>query len=193
MVEMNAVVENEVVENEVAETTAETTSTKRDPLAKFNELSEDRQEVVNGIVAQVLEQVGGADNIDLPLLLGVLDRLNAEKKTAKEADKAKEKERKAAQKEIAEANAENIKDKVKVNDTIDYFMSTAKVTILGAKVQKVTEKSVRIEITADSPVLYKGKAMKAGDVSGLKLGWKSVGFAKISKINDMTIADYLAA
>lgn len=186
--------ESQVTEETVAETPAEEkTTTKRDPLAKYNELTADRQATVDSIVAEVIGKIGGADDIDLPMLLGILDKLNAEKKTAKEADKAKEKERKAAAKEIAEANGEIIKDKVQVGDTIDYFMSTSKVTILQAKVLKVTEKSARIEVTADSLVLFKGKEMKAGDVSGLKLGMKSVAFAKISNLSRNGQAVELAA
>lgn len=186
--------ESQVTEETVAETPAEEkTTTKRDPLAKYNELTADRQATVDSIVAEVIGKIGGADDIDLPMLLGILDKLNAEKKTAKEADKAKEKERKAAAKEIAEANGEIIKDKVQVGDTIDYFMSTSKVTILQAKVVKVTEKSARIEVTADSLVLFKGKEMKAGDVSGLKLGMKSVAFAKISNLSRNGQAVELAA
>lgn len=194
----NEVVENEVVETVVNETTEaeapETeTGTKRDPLAKYNELSEDRQEIVNGIVDTVLDSIGGADNIDLALLLGVLDKLNAEKKTARELAKAKEKEQKALAKEEAASNGEKIKAKIKEGDSIDTYMSTAKVTILDAKVLKVTEKSVRIDVTKDTKVLYKGKETTAGEVSGLKLGKKSVAFAKITKVNAQALADYLAA
>lgn len=198
----NEVVESQVVESVESQVTEETaaeapakekTTTKRDPLAKYNELTADRQATVDSIVAEVIGKIGGADDIDLPMLLGILDKLNAEKKTAKEADKAKEAERKAAAKEIAEANGEIIKDKVQVGDTIDYFMSTSKVTILQAKVLKVTEKSARIEVTADSLVLFKGKEMKAGDVSGLKLGMKSVAFAKISNLSRNGQAVELAA
>lgn len=186
--------ESQVTEETVAETPAkEKTTTKRDPLAKYKELTADRQATVDSIVAEVIGKIGGADDIDLPMLLGILDKLNAEKKTAKEADKAKEAERKAAAKEIADANGLLVKDKVQVGDTIDYFMSTTKVTILQAKVLKVTEKSARIEVTADSIVLYKGKEMKAGDVSGLRLGMKSVAFTKISNLTRNGQAVELAA
>lgn len=178
MVDMeNEVVVNEVAENEVAETKA-----TRDPLSKYHELDTEKQSTVESIVSDVLDKLGGVDNIDLPLLLGVLDRLNAEKKTAKEADKQKAKERKEAEKQIKEAQGELLKKTIQINDTIDYYMSTSKVTILQATVVKVTEKSARIEITADSLVLYKGKEMKAGDVSGLKLGFKSAPFAKITNL-----------
>ena len=194
MVEMNDVVEvAQVADVDVAETPVAETTTKRDPLAKYNELSADNQELVDSIVDGVLEQLGGADNINLALLLGVLDKLNAEKKTAREADKAREKERKAIAKENAVTNGEKIKNKIKEGDKIDYFMSTAKVTILQATVIKVTDKSARIDVTADSLVLYKGKEMKAGEVSGLKLGKKSVAFGKISKVNEMTLEEYIAA
>lgn len=193
----NEVAESQVVESVESQVTEETPATeekaKRDPLAKYNELTADRQETVDSIVADVISKIGGADDIDLPMLLGILDKLNAEKKTAKEADKAKEKERKAAAKEVAEANGLLIKDKVQVGDSIDYFMSTSKVTIVQTKVVKVTEKSARIEVTADSIVLYKGQQMKAGDVSGLKLGMKSVAFAKISNLTRNGQAVELAA
>lgn len=197
----NEVVENEVVgtevvaenaENEVVETPAEEKA-KRDPLAKYNELTEDQRVKVDEIVGQVLDQIGGADNIELALLLGVLDKLNAEKKSAREVAKEKEKEAKALAKEQASANGEQIKNRIKENDTIDTYMSTAKVTILGAKVLKVTDKSVRIDVDKDTKVLYKGKEMTAGEVSGLKLGKKSIAFAKITKVNALDLADYLAA
>ena len=200
MVEMNVaqVVDSQVADSQVAEPqvadSAETKeTTKRDPLAKYNELTADRQATVDSIVSDVIGKIGGVDNIDLPMLLGILDKLNAEKKSAKEADKAKEKERKEAAKQVAEAQGELIKDKVQVNDCIDYYMSTAKVTILQAKVVKVTDKSARIEVTKDSLVLYKGKQMKAGDVSGLKLGMKSAAFAKITNLTRGGKAVELAA
>ena len=184
--EMDEVVESQVTESQVAETPAEETpkeSTKRDPLAKYNELSAEKQETVDSIVADVIAKVGG-DDIDLPMLLGVLDKLNAEKKSAREADKQKEKERKAAAKDAQAILGKKIADEklVKEGDALDYYMSTAKVTILQAKVIKVTEKSARIEVTADSLVLFKGKEMKAGDVAGLKLGKKSVPFGKIQNL-----------
>jgi ABC-type lipoprotein release transport system permease subunit len=118
------------------------------------------------------------------MLLGVLDKLNAEKKSAREADKQKEKERKAAAKDAQAILGKKIADEklVKEGDALDYYMSTAKVTILQAKVIKVTEKSARIEVTADSLVLFKGKEMKAGEVAGLKLGKKSVPFGKIQNL-----------
>ena len=173
---------DEVVEATVdtVETTApaEAETKKRDPLAKYNELNADDKAKVDGIVADVIARVGGED-INLSLLLGVLDRLNAEKKTAREAEKTKEKERKEAEKQEAASRGEALKEKVKVGDKIDYYMSTTKVTILQAEVLKVTEKSARIDVTADSLVLYKGNTVKAGTVAGLKLGKKSVPFAKI--------------
>lgn len=171
------------VEATPAETEAVESSTKRDPLAKYKELSAEDQATVDGIVADVIAKVGG-DDINLAMLLGILDKLNAEKKTAREAEKVKEKERKAAAKENQAVLAQKIADEklVKEQDKLDYFMSTTKVTILQATVIKVTDKSARIDVTADSLVLYKGKEMKAGDVAGLKLGKKSVPFGKIQNL-----------
>lgn len=179
---------NAVVESAVTETKKAT----RDPLAKFNELTAEKQDLVNGIVDEVIEKIGGADDIDLALLLGILDKLNAEKKTARENDKQKQKERKLAEKEKAEENGLQVKEKIAVGDEIDYYMSTAKVTILNAKVLKVTEKSVRITVDADTKVLYNGKETTAGEITGLKLGDKSVAFAKIGKVNGLEVAEYLA-
>lgn len=183
---------NAVVESAAVVESTETKKATRDPLAKFNELSAEKQDLVNGIVDEVIEKIGGADDIDLALLLGVLDKLNAEKKTARENDKQKQKERKLAEKEKAEENGLLVKEKIAVGDVIDYYMSTAKVTILNAKVLKVTEKSVRITVDADTKVLYNKKETTAGEITGLKLGDKSVAFGKIGKVNGLELAEYLA-
>jgi len=181
----NEIAESQEVEAQVAETPAEEVkeTVKRDPLAKYKELSEENQATVDEIVADVIAKIGG-DDIDLPMLLGILDKLNAEKKSAREVEKQKEKERKAAAKDAQTILGKKIADEklVKEGDKLDYFMSTTKVTILQATVIKVTDKSARIEVTADSLVLYKGKTIKAGEVAGLKLGKKSVPFGKIQNL-----------
>lgn len=207
MVEMNIlgqVADSEVVDSQIegAEVAVEEsdnvaeekTVAKRDPLAKYNELSTDAQTSVDDIVKDVIAKIGGADNINLSMLLGILDKLNAEKKSAKEADKQNAKERKEAEKEMQKAQGEIIKDKVQVKDTIDYAMATYKCTILQASVIKVTDKSVRIEVTADTKVLYKGNEMTAGNVPGLrdKLGAKSVAFGKIKNLTRDGVAISLA-
>jgi ABC-type lipoprotein release transport system permease subunit len=180
-----------------AETPKETT--KRDPLAKYKELSEENQATVDEIVADVIGKIGGEDNIDLAMLLGILDKLNAEKKTAREVEKQKEKERKAAAKDAQVVLAKKIADEklVKELDKIDYFMSTSKVTILQAEVIKVTDKSARIDVVATSKVLYKGKEMTAQEAimagAGLKLGKKSVAFGKIANLTRNGEAIDLAA
>ena len=197
---MAQVIENEMVVEEVVESQADAQvvetpadepakeTVKRDPLAKYNELSEENQATVDEIVADVIGKIGGEDNIDVSMLLGILDKLNAEKKTAREVEKQKEKERKAAAKDAQVVLAKKIADNklVKELDKIDYFMSTSKVTILQAEVIKVTDKSARIDVTSDSKVLYKGKEMTAKEAimagAGLKLGKKSVAFGKIANL-----------
>lgn len=164
---------------------AKSTATKRDPLAKYKELSADNQTLVDEIVADVIGKIGGADNIDLALLLGVLDKLNAEKKTAREADKAKAKERKEEAKQKAIIQKEYAANVVKVDDTIDYYFSSKKVRVLGVKVEKVTTSSARIDITKDTLVEYKGKEMKAGELpasAGFTLGMKSAPLGKIENL-----------
>lgn len=195
---MAEIMGNEVMENEVVETPAKET-TKRDPLAKYKELSGDNQAIVDEIVADVIGKIGGEDNIDLAMLLGILDKLNAEKKSAREAEKQKEKERKAAAKDAQVVLAKRIADEklVKELDKIDYYMSTSKVTIVQAEVLKVTDKSARIDVTADSKVIYKGKEMTAQEAimagAGLKLGKKSVAFGKIANLTRNGEAIDLAA
>jgi hypothetical protein len=195
---MAEIMGNEVMENEVVETPAKET-TKRDPLAKYKELSGDNQAIVDEIVADVIGKIGGEDNIDLAMLLGILDKLNAEKKSAREAEKQKEKERKAAAKDAQVVLAKRIADEklVKELDKIDYYMSTSKVTIVQAEVIKVTDKSARIDVTADSKVIYKGKEMTAQEAimagAGLKLGKKSVAFGKIANLTRNGEAIDLAA
>lgn len=168
------------VENETAE------KETKDPLKKYNELSDDDKTTVDGIVASVLAQIGG-ENIKLDLLLGVLDKLNAEKKSAREVEKQRKKEAKEEAKQLAEAQAQQIKAGIKEGDKINYYMSTSKVEIVQAEVIKVTEKSARIEVTADSVVIFKGKEMRAGEVAGLKLGKKSVAFAKVKNWTSATV------
>lgn len=198
----NEMVVEEVVESQadaqVVETPAKET-TKRDPLAKYKELSEENQATVDEIVADVIGKIGGEDNIDLAMLLGILDKLNAEKKSAREAEKQKEKERKAAAKDAQVVLAKKIADEklVKELDKIDYFMSTSKVTIIQAEVIKVTDKSARIDVVATSKVIYKGKEMTAQEAimagAGLKLGKKSVPFGKMTNLTRNGEAINLAA
>lgn len=191
----NEMVIEEVVESQadaqVVETPADEPvkeTTKRDPLAKYKELSEENQAAVDEIVADVIGKIGGEDNIDLAMLLGILDKLNAEKKSAREVEKQKEKERKAAAKDAQVVLAKKIADEklVKELDKIDYFMSTSKVTIVQAEVIKVTDKSARIDVVATSKVIYKGKEMTAQEAimagAGLKLGKKSVPFGKMTNL-----------
>lgn len=202
----NEMVVEEVVESQadaqVVETPADEPAketTKRDPLAKYKELSEENQATVDEIVADVIGKIGGEDNIDLAMLLGILDKLNAEKKSAREAEKQKEKERKAAAKDAQVVLAKKIADEklVKELDKIDYFMSTSKVTIVQAEVIKVTEKSARIDVVAASKVIYKGKEMTAQEAimagAGLKLGKKSVPFGKMTNLTRNGEAINLAA
>lgn len=187
----------QVVETPADEPAKETT--KRDPLAKYKELSEKNQATVDEIVADVIGKIGGEDNIDLAMLLGILDKLNAEKKSAREVEKQKEKERKAAAKDAQVVFAKKIADEklVKELDKIDYFMSTSKVTIVQAKVIKVTDKSARIDVVATSKVIYKGKEMTAQEAimagAGLKLGKKSVPFGKMTNLTRNGEAINLAA
>lgn len=187
----------QVVETPADEPAKETT--KRDPLAKYKELSEENQATVDEIVADVIGKIGGEDNIDLAMLLGVLDKLNAEKKSAREVKKQKEKERKAAAKDAQVVLAKKIADEklVKELDKIDYFMSTSKVTIVQAEIIKVTDKSARIDVVATSKVIYKGKEMTAQEAimagAGLKLGKKSVPFGKMTNLTRNGEAINLAA
>lgn len=187
----------QVVETPADEPAKETT--KRDPLAKYKELSEENQATVDEIVADVIGKIGGEDNIDLAMLLGILDKLNAEKKSAREVKKQKEKERKAAAKDAQVVLAKKIADEklVKELDKIDYFMSTSKVTIVQAEVIKVTDKSARIDVVATSKVIYKGKEMTAQEAimagAGLKFGKKSVPFGKMTNLTRNGEAINLAA
>ena len=202
----NEMVVEEVVESQadaqVVETPADEPAketTKRDLLAKYKELSEENQATVDEIVADVIGKIGGEDNIDLAMLLGILDKLNAEKKSAREVEKQKEKERKAAAKDAQVVLAKKIADEklVKELDKIDYFMSTSKVTIIQAEVIKVTDKSARIDVVATSKVIYKGKEMTAQEAimagAGLKLGKKSVPFGKMTNLTRNGEAINLAA
>ena len=202
----NEMVVEEVVESQadaqVVETPADEPAketTKRDPLAKYKELSEENQATVDEIVADVIGKIGGEDNIDLAMLLGILDKLNAEKKSAREVEQQKEKERKAAAKDAQVVLAKKIADEklVKELDKIDYFMSTSKVTIVQAEVIKVTDKSARIDVVATSKVIYKGKEMTAQEAimagAGLKLGKKSVPFGKMTNLTRNGEAINLAA
>jgi hypothetical protein len=198
---MAQIMENEVVESQVAdgaqaqvadETPAEApaTTTKRDPLAKYKELSEEAQASVDEIVAGVIGSISDDDGVKLDMLLGILDKLNAEKKTAREAEKAKEKERKEKAKDEQKILAQKIADEkiIKEGDKLDYYMSTSKVTILQATVIKVTDKSARIDVTADSLVLFKGNEVKAGEVAGFKLGKKPVPFGKVQNLTRNGVA-----
>ena len=194
---MAQIMENEVVESQIADgvqtqVADETPSatTKRDPLAKYKELSEEAQASVDEIVAGVIGSISDDNGVKLDMLLGILDKLNAEKKSAREAEKAKEKERKEKAKDEQKILAQKIADEkiIKEGDKLDYYMSTSKVTILQASVIKVTDKSARIDVTADSLVLFKGKEVKASEVAGFKLGKKSVPFGKVQNLTRNGVA-----
>lgn len=177
---------NDVMENEVAVATEKKT---RDPLAKFNELSADQQELVQGVVDDVVGQIGGED-VNLALLLGVLDKLNALKKTAREIAKENEKKEKEIAKEQAVARGNKLKSHLTVGDRISYFMATNKITIKDVVITKITEKSARIEVTADTTCIDKdGNEILASDIPTLKLGMKSVAFGKILTLNDDDVAE----
>lgn len=193
---MSQVIGNEVVEN-VAEVESETV--KRSPLNNYEGLSAENQAIVDEIVENVLDKISFAGSPDLYMLLGILDKLNAEKKTAREVEKQKEKERKAAAKDAQLVLAKKISEEklVRELDKVDCFMSTAKVTILQAEVIKVTEKSARIDVTADSEVFYKNRKMTAQEAilagASLKLGKKSIAFGRISNLTRNGVAINLAA
>ena len=159
-------------------------------MAKYKELSEEAQASVDEIVAGVIGSISDGDGVKLDMLLGILDKLNAEKKSAREAEKAKEKERKEKAKDEQKILAQKIADEkiIKEGDKLDYYMSTSKVTILQATVIKVTDKSARIDVTADSLVLFKGKEVKASEVAGFKLGKKSVPFGKVQNLTRNGVA-----
>lgn len=168
-----------------APATEETTSTKRDPFAKYKELDADGQAQVDEIVGEVIAKITTDGEINLPMLLGILDKLNAEKKSAKEVEKQHANERKAELKQkaiVQKAIAANI---VKENDHLDYYFSSKKVRVLDVKVTKVTAASARIDVNKDTRVLYKGKEMKAGDLpasAGFVLGTKSAPLGKIENL-----------
>lgn len=163
------------------------TTAKRDPLARFKELTEDNQDKVQKIVDSVIEDVGGEGNVDLALLLAVLEKLNIEKKAARQAEKDNAVVRREAEKLNAGKKKDYVKSILKDTDNIDYYMATSKVTFVGIKVEKITDASARINVKEDTKVLYKGKIMTVADVNAnggaVSLGMKSAQLGKILKIN----------
>lgn len=173
-------------EKEEVQASVETTA-KRDPLARFKELTEDNQDKVQKIVDSVIEDVGGEGNVDLALLLAVLEKLNIEKKAARQAEKDNAVVRREAEKLNAGKKKDYVKSILKDTDNIDYYMATSKVTFVGIKVEKITDASARINVKEDTKVLYKGKIMTVADVNAnggaVSLGMKSAQLGKILKIN----------
>lgn len=166
----------------------------RDPFAKYKALPEEEQKSVDEIAELAISALKGDDGaVDLPKLLALIEKLTAEKKSAKEAAEAKAKEQKKANEQIAVARGAKLRSHVKEKDTISWHMSTLGVTILNASVIKCTEKSARAEVTDNTDVLFKGKTIKASEVPGLKVGAKSVPFAKIITLNGSTAEDVIAA
>ena len=165
--------------------TEEKATTKRDPLAKYKELDADGQVQVDEIVGDVIAKITTDGEINLPMLLGILDKLNAEKKSAKEVEKQHAKERKEEAKQKAIVQKDYAAKIVKEGDLIDYYFSSKKVRVVGIKVEKVTAASARIDINKDTLVIYKGQEMKAGDLpaaSGFTLGMKSAPLGKIENL-----------
>lgn len=184
---------DETPATEAVATEEKTEKVKRDPLAKYNALSEEGKSKVDEIVNSVVSQLGDVDDpTTLDTLLGVLDKLNQKKKEIRDASKAKAKEDKELAKAKATENGKKLATKIKAGDTIDYYMATSKIMITNVKVEKVTAKGVRFDLTSDLPVIHKGKNVLAGDVNGVNLGMKSAQFAKILKVNGKSIEEFLA-
>ena len=129
----------------------------------FASLSADDQTnvetLVDGLIndISVEDEATGEKTIRLPMLMAVLQKLNDEKKSAKEADAEKMKAQKEADKAAAEiAGADRAKN-ISVGDIITFTMGTGKnKTEYSLPVLKKSDKSCTVAIPADNlPVDYK--------------------------------------
>lgn len=188
---MNEIFEDDVMAPEMEASVDTTTKTKRDPLTKYKELSSEQQEVVDGLVNEVVEKLGGADDINLALLLGLLDKLNEQKKSAREIEKVKAKKQKEIEKAKLATLGDDLKPLLSVGDVITYYAATLKVTF-EAKIAKITEKGVRVEIALDTKTTLKnGEVTTAKTLAGLNPGMKSVAFGKIKTVNGQASVDFV--
>lgn len=184
------------ISSEVVETKA-TAKKTRDPLAKFNELSESDQSLVQNIVDDVIGKIGGVDELNLSLLLGTLDKLNALKKTAKEIDAKKQKEAKIAQKQLEAARGDKVKEHLIANKShVDYTAKSAGVVFENVEVIKITEKRFHVQITPNTACrnIKTGKSMLAKDLVDFKMEKpKYVAFDSIVAVDGVEISEYLAS
>lgn len=193
MVTMNtvsSVAENTVATSAVAETKSTNTGAKG--MTNFNKLSDELQNKVQGLVDGLIKELGG-DNVDYAQLLGAIDLINAEKKAAKEIFDAGAKERKEAEKELAEANASKLHDALSTSDVVDYLLKSQNLVIKGVKIEKITDKRFHVELKEDTVVVMNDKEVPASSVANLKLGKKYVAFEAITSVNGKTPAEFLSA
>jgi hypothetical protein len=129
----------------------------------FASLSADDQTnvetLVDGLIndISVEDEATGEKTIRLPMLMAVLQKLNDEKKSAKEADAEKEKAKKEADKAAAEiAGAERART-ISVGDIITFSMGTGKnKKEYSLPVLKKSDKSCTVAIPVeDLPEDYK--------------------------------------
>ena len=115
--------------------------------------------LVDGLIndISVEDEATGEKTIRLPMLMALLQKLNDEKKSAKEADAEKTKAQKEADKAAAEiAGADRAKN-ISVGDIITFTMGTGKnKTEYSLPVLKKSDKSCTVAIPAeDLPEDYK--------------------------------------
>lgn len=119
----------------------------------YEQLNADDQNEIDQTVASVIDQFSDENpdthekTVNLPKLLAMLERLNAEKKSAKEAAETKAKEEKEANKASAELAGVELAKGVEVGDFITFKMNSKEWTL---PVLKKNEKTFTVELPAEA-------------------------------------------
>ena len=118
----------------------------------FEELNEDDQQEVLAVVETVIEKVSFENEdthekiIDVNKLSALIEKLTAEKKSAKEAADEREKSEKASQLALSKIKGVEASKKIEVGDIITFKMSGKEFSL---PVLKKSEKTYTVEIPAE--------------------------------------------
>ena len=118
----------------------------------FSTLSEDDQNEVTAIVDGIINDISteneatGEKVVNLPKLMSILEKLNEEKKSAKEVAAVSEKAEKEAAKKAAELNGAEIAKTLDAGDIITFTMGSGKLKqTYSLPIIKKTDKSYTVE------------------------------------------------
>lgn len=122
----------------------------------FDTLGAEDQEKVMELVSQVIDQVSITDEetqetrVNLDMLRSVIEKLSAERKSAKEAEEKLEKETRDERKKAATAAGAELVKTMAVGDIARFTMGSGKnVKTYELEILKITDKTITVEFAGD--------------------------------------------